>query len=285
MGINLFCDPSILTEEERRKLSVLNSAIPSMCQTFGPGLASHLAIRIQTSLGKSSLDSLTGFFNLFYYPAWTTLYHLARNQGYGEEQIDSLLRGQAMAMFLHMLDDHLVDGEIPVDHMLLAIRSRAWQIYEDITIQGGVPRDRFQNSMHRYVLAVSSPPETERQTRNLGEYLQRFREQAITWFVLIEQLCQKEPQGEKILQMYEEFVFFWRLLDDWRDWEEDLEQGERTAFTIILEQEKDVIRAGARLRDMIRIHLKRASDLALEVGLPAVARQLSALGDQTREIQ
>jgi len=43
-----------------------------------------------------------------------------------DDYVDSLLGCQAMAMLLHSLDDHLVDGDVPLSHMTLLIRSQAW---------------------------------------------------------------------------------------------------------------------------------------------------------------
>lgn len=273
MEINIFCDSGVLTGEEKKKLIYLNSCIPSLCGSFGSGLASRLAIHLQNVVGGSALDSLTGFFNAFYYPAWTTVLHLMEQSGFSEEQVDTALKGQAMAMFLHLLDDHLVDGEIRVDPMILALRSRSWQIYEHSLMESGVSRELFQDSIRRYILAVS---DTKKDFGSLDAYLSHFLDEAATWFILPEHLSRNHPHGESIIHMYNEFVMFWRLLDDLKDSRDDLERGDRTAFTILLDEVSDYEQAEVILLRFTEERLKSARILAEKSGLSSVAEQLES---------
>lgn len=274
MKINLFSDPGVLTDEEKRQLTYLNSSIPALCESFGSGLSSQLALEIQMSVGRSSLDSLTGFFNSFYYPAWTTVYHLAVRYGFSEKRIVGLLKGQAMAMFLHLLDDHVVDGEIAVNHRILAIRSRAWQIYQQNLLDTGVSPDAFQESIRRYILAVSAE---QKEFKTVDEYLIHFLDEAATWFVSVEFLADLDPRRELVLRMYQEFVLFWRLLDDLRDASEDLKRGDRTAFTILLSLDSDYHRTEERLFWLTEERLRNAASLAKEAELHSVGDQLDSL--------
>ena len=68
------------------------------------------------------------FFKYYYRPAWSVLYWLTAQRHdrriVSDEEIDAMLDGQAIAMLLHSLDDHLVDGEVRCHVTLL--RGQAW---------------------------------------------------------------------------------------------------------------------------------------------------------------
>jgi hypothetical protein len=45
-----------------------------------------------------------------------------------EGDVTNAVTAQSMAMFLHSLDDHLVDGQVSVTPLTLFLRSQAWTI-------------------------------------------------------------------------------------------------------------------------------------------------------------
>ena len=68
----------------------------------------------------------------------------------------------AMALFLHLLDDHLNDGQLPASHLLLLLRSQAWwrmktalnQMVADVATGERIVNDAFD----AYYGSIGSPP-------------------------------------------------------------------------------------------------------------------------------
>jgi hypothetical protein len=77
---------------------------------------------------KTSFEKLN-LFRLYYVPAWSVIYWLIQSDtgGSGLTQVDikNAKAAHFLAMFLHALDDHLTDHQVPATHLTLLLRSQA----------------------------------------------------------------------------------------------------------------------------------------------------------------
>ena len=65
------------------------------------------------------------FFILFYPFVWSFLYWLPTSHRREALPIE-LVRAHGLSLFLHLWDDHLCDGQLPVDMLRLQIRTAVW---------------------------------------------------------------------------------------------------------------------------------------------------------------
>jgi hypothetical protein len=185
------------------------------------------------------------FFKYYYAPAWSVLYWMTtirdRKGLFSEDEIDATLGCQAMAMLLHSLDDHLADGDVPVTHLTLLVRSQAWlRMNECIDrfctgIPGGI--DIARGFMSDYFSGI-----TEKEVPlSLDLYCDLFRKQMATW-VIMPVLAARKSGGDEsfvwgIRSSFESFGIAWRLLDDIQDLEADMAKGARSSIYVYLGEE------------------------------------------------
>jgi hypothetical protein len=242
------------------------------------------------------------FYDKYYSPAWTVIPALASQAGEADRQlVDDALGMQAMAMFLHLIDDHLVDGDIPVTHLFLQLRTEAWTCFADALdrMTEGNPAAREAGTLlvERYFFNVHRPP-----SRNsLAEYESVFTGEAATWmiapFLIADRAGYSADRRQLLRHMYEEFCLAWRVLDDLRDALADAVAGHRTAVHHLLtpsgkaawnacrqaphqgEVLLAALQAGgyeAAVRTIDR-HLEHAEEAAAALGLGELAVQYRAL--------
>ncbi len=288
-------------------LDEMNKALIELCQEMPASLRDASLLAIQRHLAGFQLRNLLTFFTKFAAPAWTVLYWLEqRGPSLDERDAARLRRGQAMAMFLHILDDHLVDGEIPLDNCTLQLRTQAWMAFAASTqaLAAQVPdgpmlRDALLSRYFRGVHAA--PPPT-----NLGDYCAIFRDQLATGLVLSFLMARRNGVDEvSVGGAFEEFGIAWRLLDDLRDLTTDLAAGTKSGVYLSLCPRgrrlwEDCIRLGqaspvwpelAQVLDegvldeivtrVIR-HLEKAANLADAAGLVPYGRELRQLAAPLR---
>jgi hypothetical protein len=116
-----------LTLPQRESLAGLNRQLIPFCQSLPPALQTGAVFAIQQHFTGFQLGNLQQFFTKFYAPSWTILGWMGDNSGaITAAELEQAIHLQGMAYFLHMLDDHLADGQIPVSHLMLQLRTQAW---------------------------------------------------------------------------------------------------------------------------------------------------------------
>jgi len=178
------------------------------------------------------------FFRDYYVPAWSIIYWLTQldscSKELGHEDQQKAVTAHAMAMFLHSLDDHLNDNEIPASHLTLLLRSQSWMIMMNALnrLANGVEKGNeiIENFIDDYYSGIRSSEDTE----SLDSYCKLFRKQMTTGMIVPALIAKKVINEEEftsaILNAYGSFGIAWRLLDDIQDIETDMMKHEHTSI-------------------------------------------------------
>jgi len=173
------------------------------------------------------------YFQNYFAPSWSILYWLERLRPEGQSPLARVrrhaLRAHAMALFLHPLDDHLHDGQLPASHLNLLLRSQAWLRMKTALepLAAAVPDgDGIVGALiDDYYASIDAPPAAA----SLDGYCAHFRKQMATWMIVPKLLsagiARDETLGRAVQAAYGAFGTAWRLLDDLQDMDTDLEGG------------------------------------------------------------
>jgi hypothetical protein len=233
-----------LSREEEAFRGELNRAILSLCEDLPKSMRTEAALFLVKYLQASFRKGLN-FVNYFYAPAWSILFWLLRScpdkRKLGPKYVKDAKTGHTMAMFLHAFDDHLADGQLPVTHLALLMRSQSWIImnraFERLARgeeKGGAIVREF---IDEYYSSISKFDETQ----SLDSYCAIFRKQMATWLIvpilLARRICADEEFSHSIQGAYSSFGIAWRLLDDLQDIEQDMIKGVHSSIYVCLDEE------------------------------------------------
>ena len=187
----------------------------------------------------STIDRYAGaaasFYSLFHVPIWSFLHWVPDAQT--AAPLDPRLIGdaktaQALALFLHLWDDHLCDGQLPVDLLRLQVRTQAWQSYAAAAHRLAdkvAPVTRIvEDHIDRYLTASQANGDVD----DFDAFCRRFTDQIAIWTLvpgLLGQATGGEPAAIALRQVVESFSLAWRLLDDLQDIDRDLMAGVQSA--------------------------------------------------------
>jgi hypothetical protein len=237
--------PIPLDSDQLIALDRLNHQLIPFCKSLPPALQTGAIFAIQQHFTGFQLGNLQRFFTKFYAPSWTLLGWMGRSegdvptrQGLTAAELERAINLQGMAYFLHMLDDHLNDGQIPVSHLLLQLRTQAWMQFTQ-GAEALVSSPLAQDSLiycwiNRYFNGVHGNDPID----NLADYCERFRQQLSTTLVLPMIVADRTGHDSAAVQTaYEAFCIAWRLLDDLRDCQDDVLAGEPSGVYYLLTAE------------------------------------------------
>ena len=198
---------------------------------------------------RSPITPEFDFFRSYTAPIWSVLYWLEEmppaDAGLTAEDRRNARTGHAMALFLHLFDDHLHDGQLPATHLSLLLRSQAWlrmqmaleQLAVGVTNGTRIIRGFIDDY---YATIESSPPED-----TLESYCDHFRRQMATGMNVPVLAASKMGFGDDFIRAlqaaYGAVGIAWRLLDDWQDRETDLAAGCHSAIYYCLPAEMRLI--------------------------------------------
>jgi hypothetical protein len=289
---------------------LLNDKIPALCRSL-PLSAQAGAMMFLMEYFRIQVGEPLDFFKDYYPPAWSSIYWMKvaphANESLSDNDLDTALCAQAMAMLLHSLDDHLVDGDIPVTHLTLLVKGQAWLRMNDCIerfcaeIPGGTGITR--TLLDDYYSGI-----TEKEAPlSLDRYCGLFRKQMATWTIMPVLIARKIASDEGFISdlrsAYESFGIAWRLLDDIQDLEADLAKGGHGAVYACLDCDGRAlwdslqhvsgpaadqtaenifkkIRDASILETIARrmvSELDHAADLAKKIGLPGLAGEYRTL--------
>ena len=143
-----------------------------------------------------------------------------------------------MAMFLHSLDDHLTDNQLPVSPLTLLLRSQTWTIMNRALckLAEGLPggKKKFQSFMDDYYSSIQD----SNGQKNLDSYCHHFRKQMAIGMIapiLLSMKMNGIPDFIRDIEIaFGSFGIAWRLLDDIRDIRRDIEKGAHSAVYLCL---------------------------------------------------
>ncbi len=220
-----------LSREEEEFRGELNREMLTFCQYLPKSIRTEAALFLVEYL-HTSLIGCVNFVNYFYAPAWSILFWLHRfcpdNRKLNLKMKDAKT-GHAMAMFLHALDDHLTDGQLPVTHLALLIRSQSWMVMNQAfeRLARGVEKGAaiVCDLIDDYYSSIGKSDASE----SLDSYCKFFRKQMATWLIvpilLVRRISTNEEFSRSIQSAYYSFGIAWRLLDDLQDIEKDMMKG------------------------------------------------------------
>ncbi|HEY6561020.1 MAG TPA: class 1 isoprenoid biosynthesis enzyme [Polyangiaceae bacterium] len=281
---------------EKDLFRALNRRIPAICRELPRSIRDLGMYYLLEHFTKYRLGNLANFFGKFYAPSWTYIHWLCEKLPPARRDVFERLcvQVQASGMLLHILDDHLSDGDAPVSSVSLQLRTQAWQQLEagaeGLALAVGSPAAlRWQELVDQYFAAIC-----EREVPTFEAYVDRFRGQVATGLIAARALCAAgSVDFARFREGFEQFTIAWRLLDDLRDISEDLERGEHSSIYYLLPEheradwaanrasksfEQAVVQASTQLVNDAMTRLERASALLYDIGLPHYAAQVFSLG-------
>jgi hypothetical protein len=194
---------------------------------------------------QASFNTGLNFVSYFYSPSWSILFWLLRTcsgtDRFTPKQVRDAKTGHTMAMFLHALDDHLNDRQLPVTHLALLMRSQSWMLMNHsfrrlaFGLEDGA--SLVDDLINDYYSSIDSSGEAQ----SLDSYCQCFVKQMATWLIvpilLARRLCADEDYSRAIQSAYSSFGIAWRLLDDLQDFEKDMVNGIHSAIYVCLNKD------------------------------------------------
>jgi len=221
-----------LSREEEAFRGELNREMLSLCEYLPESMRTGAALFLVKYLHTSFIGGLN-FFDYFYAPAWSILFWL-RQSRLGNRKLDpkylkDAKTGHAMAMFLHALDDHLTDSQLPVTHLTLLMRTQSWTMMNRAfeRLARDVPRGMaiVSDFIDDYYSSIARSDKME----SLDSYCAFFRKQMATWLVvpvlMAKRIYADEKSVRSVQAVYSSFGIAWRLLDDLQDIETDMMKG------------------------------------------------------------
>jgi len=193
---------------------------------------------------KYAKTSFTEFnlFRMYYVPAWSIIYWLMQsdpdNVELTPEDIKHAKTAHFMAMFLHALDDHLNDHQVPVTHLTLLLRSQSWMMMNTALDSLAAKVDGGQHLASRLIDDYYASIGNSHAMTSLDSYCDLFRKQMATWLIvptlMTRKLTDDNKFSEAIQRAYGSFGIAWRLLDDIQDIETDMITGVPSSIYICL---------------------------------------------------
>jgi 4-cresol dehydrogenase (hydroxylating) len=159
-------------------------------------------------------------------PLWS--YLLLFGEVLGAELADEAGLGQSLALLLHLLDDHLCDGQLRCEPALLQLRTRAWSRFEASIARlaaGLAGAEAFASlQIDRHFAAV----DRARGDVGLEAALASARGEMATWLI-VPGLCAWRADGvvarDVLVGALERLFVAWRIVDDLDDVADDARSG------------------------------------------------------------
>jgi hypothetical protein len=221
-----------LSWEEEAFRAELNREMLTLCQCLPKSMRTEAVLFLMEYLHTSFIGCVN-FVNYFYAPAWSILFWLHQtcpdNRKLGPKYVKDAKTAHTMAMFLHALDDHLTDGQLPVSHLVLLMRSQSWMIMNQAykRLSKGVEKGgaTVREFIDDYYSSIGKSDETE----SLDSYCKFFGKQMATWLIvpvlMTKRMYGNEEFARSVQAVYSSFGIAWRLLDDLQDIEKDMMKG------------------------------------------------------------
>ena len=216
-------------------------------------------------------------------------------------------------MLLHSLDDHLMDGQVPITPLSLLVRNQAWMRMNSAfrTLACGVPEG--ERTARDFIDAYCRSLKTSKRINDLESYCMQFKKQMAIGMVapvlLAKKITGRADFARDMEKAYGSFGIAWRLLDDIQDIASDIEAGAHSSIYLCLpkdlrkEWDRDKVdraQGGEKPGDLIveyiletglseamkaraSVELQAAALIAENRGLPGLADEFRWLASPLRE--
>lgn len=219
-----------------------NNELVSLSRSMPQSAQTDAMLFLMSYSGLNPGDELDFFAN-YYAPIWSMLYWLSNYDSVSTKQLNdddlaTAISAQSMAMFLHALDDHLVDNQVPVSPLTVMLRTQAWMIMTRslYNLSGGLPAgDRVVQS---FIDDYYSSSQDSEKCNSFDCYCDLFRMRMAILMIAPILLSMKVTDTEAFTRdveiAYGSFGIAWRLLDDIRDIDEDMKKGAESSIYLCL---------------------------------------------------
>jgi hypothetical protein len=236
--------PIGLTRNETVFYRRFNREVLMLCRSLPRSFQTKSVLFLMEYLGLHPGEE-PDFFLHYYPPAWSVVYWLTRGNirrgRLSESDVRAAVSAHSMAMLLHLLDDHVNDGELPANHLVLVLRSQSWSIMNDAfhRLASRIPSgmEIVRSFLDEYCKTIGSPGAIS----TVDLYCEIFRGQMATWTIVPLLLAKCiDPEGDfytAVRRVYESFGIAWRLVDDIQDIRKDMERGTHTSVYLSLAEE------------------------------------------------
>lgn len=230
-----------LSAEQCEFYAALNDAVITVFKELPPCMHTDATLFMHNYSHLDIGDELDIFKN-YYPPAWTSVFWLhSLCDTVSESEKKSLITSQAMAMYLHSIDDHLTDSEIDISAFTILLRSELWKTMRNnmSSCASLIPNGEAIAATYidKYYRSNYFAPEIA----TLEDYCELFREQMATWTIIPIVTATLASRGEQFTKdcahAYEAFGIAWRLLDDLQDFKQDFSHKRKTALFYLLPDE------------------------------------------------
>jgi len=233
----------VLSDEQKEFCREWNHESILICKSL-PQSTQTDALLFFLQYAKTSFEKLN-LFRLYYVPAWSIIYWLIQSGPGGRriKQVDIKKAKAAhfMAMFLHALDDHLCDQQVPATHLTLLLRSQAWMIMNNALSSLAAGVDGGTKIVEGFLDDYYSSIRSSEKIESLDRYCEIFRRQMATWLIVPVLMAKKMGTAaefsEAIRTAYGSFGVAWRLLDDINDIEADMIGGVHSSIYVCLSKD------------------------------------------------
>lgn len=233
-----------LSEEEEAFRGELNREMLLLCESLPRSMQTRATLFLVKYLHASFRDGLN-FVNYFYAPAWSILFWLNRswpdNRKLDPTYVKDAKTGHTIAMFLHAFDDHLIDGQLPVTHMALLMRSQFWMVMNQAFERLAKGVKRGADIVSDFIDDYYSCCGTSDEPGSLDSYCAFFRKQMATCLIVPVLTAKRryahEEFARSVREVYSSFGIAWRLLDDLQDIEKDVTKGIHSSLYTCLPEE------------------------------------------------
>jgi len=233
-----------LSDGEKEFCRELNNEVIALCKSL-PGSTQIDALLCLRGYFRIPFGQEFSFFMNYYVPAWSIIYWLIQSapegKGLKQEDIQNAKTAHAMALFLHPLDDHLNDGELPVTHLTLLLRSHAWMIMNNAFSSLADEVDGGEEIVESFLDDYYSSLRSSKEILSLDSYCDFFRKQMATGFIapvlIMRKMTANEEFTHAIQAAYGSFGIAWRLLDDINDIKTDMMKGAKSSIYICLPED------------------------------------------------
>lgn len=216
----------------------MNQALLERCRA----LPAAIQTRSVLFLVEDSGLTWPGPFNYFhrYYPVsysglvWMNR-HAPRPLADADPARAAAIEALATSMALHRIDDHIVDGDLTLSHMLLQLRTELWSGFaracEQITHDG---EDMRRDFLDRYFATIDDMQPAD----SFAGFRKRFTGQMATWTLGLLLFARAAGYPAATIQrarlLYEAFGVAWRYIDDLADWRTDAVRGANASAVYLI---------------------------------------------------
>lgn len=233
-----------VSDPERDFCRQMNFEVISLCKSL-PDSTQTDALLFVMKYYRIAVGKDLSIFSNYYVPAWSIIHWLFEFcnpiSAFKECEKENARIAHSMALFLHPFDDHLNDGQLPVTHLTLLLRSQAWMMmnmaFDELCddIEGG--KEVLRELINDYYSSIGN---TESRG-SLDRYCDHFRKQMGTWLIvpvlIAKRIATNELFTDSIRRAYQSFGIAWRLLDDIKDIETDMMKGSRSSIYTCLSED------------------------------------------------